>query len=108
MLLSSRDISRLEALGYNRKDFVTTTPEGFHQLRNINGKYFFYRDQCIVYHSRPEGCVYYPIILNLDGKTCLVDKECPNHKTVTKGEIKGNCKNLKNLYRDIVKETKDY
>jgi len=104
MLLSSRDIARLEALGYNREDFTITTAEGFHQLRNIDGKCFFYNDGCSVYSSRPEGCSYYPIILNFDRKSCLVDKECPNYHTVTKREIKEKCKKLKALYREILKE----
>ncbi len=108
MLLSLKDISRLEALGYDRKDFVIITPEGLHQLRNLNGKCFFYREECIVYHSRPEGCVYYPIILDYDGKSCLIDKECPNHYTVSKSEIKDSCKKLKKLYREILKEANEH
>ncbi|MBS7250985.1 MAG: YkgJ family cysteine cluster protein [Candidatus Freyarchaeota archaeon] len=104
MLLSSGDIARLEALGYNREDFMVTTVEGFHQLRNINGKCFFYNGGCSVYSSRPEGCSYYPIVLNFDRKSCLVDKECPNHHTVTKREIREKCKKLKALYREILKE----
>jgi len=109
MLLSSKDITRLEALGYDIEDFMVTTPEGFHQLRNTDGKCFFFKDdKCIVYPSRPEGCVFYPVILNLEGKSCITDKECPNYHTVTKREIKGKCKKLKKLYREIVKEIKDY
>ncbi len=104
MLLSNRDIARLETLGYNREDFTITTPEGFHQLRNINGKCFFYYDGCSVYPSRPEGCSYYPIILTFDGKSCLVDEDCPNHHTVTKREIKEKCKRLRAFYREILKE----
>lgn len=108
MLLSLKDISRLEALGYDQKDFVITTPRGFKQLRNLNGKCFLYREECIVYHYRPEGCGYYPIILDFDGKSCLIDKDCPNHYTVTKREIKESCKKLKKLYREIIKEAKDH
>lgn len=57
-----------------------------------------------MYNSRPEGCVYYPIILDPDGKRCLVDEECPNYYTVTKSEIKRNCKNLKKLYKELINE----
>jgi len=106
MLLSSRDIARIEALGYKREEFVVITPDGFRQLRNVDGKCFFFRGECIVYDSRPEGCVYYPVILNFDGKTCIVDEECPNHHTLTKKEIRESCKKLKKLYREIVKEAK--
>jgi Fe-S-cluster containining protein len=108
MLLSSKDIARLEALGYDREDFVVTTLEGFHQLRNVEGKCFFWKNECIVYPSRPEGCVFYPIILNFDAKSCITDKECPNHHTVTKKEIKSKCKKLKKLYKEIINETKNH
>lgn len=109
MLLSSKDVTRLEALGYKIEDFVITIPEGFHQLRNIGGKCFFFKDdKCIIYSSRPEGCVLYPVILDLDGKGCITDKECPNHNTVTEEEIKCKCKKLKKLYRQIVKEIRNY
>lgn len=106
MLLSSKDIARIEALGYDRKEFMVTTPEGFHQLRNIEGKCFFFKNECIVYPSRPEGCVFYPIILNFDAKSCITDKECPESHTVTKKEIKNKCKKLKKLYREIIMEIK--
>ncbi|MEM2144889.1 MAG: YkgJ family cysteine cluster protein [Candidatus Jordarchaeaceae archaeon] len=105
MLLSSRDIARLEALGYDRKEFAVTTPDGFHQLRNIEGRCFFFKEgKCIIYPSRPEGCVLYPVILDIDGKNCITDKECPNHNTVTEEEMKDNCKKLRKLYKEIIKE----
>ena len=108
MLLSSSDIARLEALGYRCEDFMISTPEGFHQLRNVDGKCFFFKDECIVYPLRPEGCVFYPVILNFDGKKCITDKECPNYHTVTKRDIKDKCKKLKKLYGEIIKEVRNH
>jgi len=102
MLLSKRDIERLERRGFKREEFAVKLPNGLYQLRNTNGKCYFLKDGlCSVYDDRPEGCRYYPIVLSKDGKKCIRDDFCPNSHTVSKRELEEACPKLKRLYREI-------
>jgi len=92
MLLSKRDIKRLEKTGFGLNLFVVLDKHGYAQLRNREGYCFFYdrlNHQCSVYVQRPSGCRVYPVILDED-KGIILDGICESRKSITQSE-----KNLK-------------
>jgi hypothetical protein len=94
MLLSKKDIKRLEKIGFNQNIFVIFDKHGYAQLRNSEGYCFFYdrlNHQCSVYVDRPAGCRVYPVILD-DKKGIILDNICESRKTITHSEksLKGN------------------
>ena len=92
MLLSKRDIKRLEKTGFGQNLFVVLDKHGYAQLRNREGYCFFYdrlNHQCGVYVQRPSGCRVYPVILDED-KGIILDGICDSRKSITQSE-----KNLK-------------
>jgi Fe-S-cluster containining protein len=107
MQLSSRDIERLERLGYASRDF-TTTRRGFRTLRNVDGVCYFYdaeNKSCKVYEKRPEGCRYYPVMYCLDeGKPIIDEETCNKTYTITKGELKKITPRLTRLIKRILED----
>lgn len=104
MILSKEDIKRIKELGYQEADFVEYK-DGFYQLKNIDGHCVFYDPKstlCKIYNERPQGCRFYPIIYDLDRKTCVVDKYCPSAETVSKRDIQELCPKLKEFIRQIM------
>jgi uncharacterized protein len=92
MLLSKKDIKRLEKSGFSQNQFVIFDKHGYAQLRNCDGYCFFYdrlNHQCIVYVNRPAGCRVYPVILDQD-TGIILDHICESCKSITQSE-----KNLK-------------
>jgi Fe-S-cluster containining protein len=92
MLLSKRDIKRLEKTGFSQSLFVVFDKHGYALLRNREGYCFFYdrlNHQCSVYVHRPAGCRVYPVILHED-KGIILDSICESRKSITQSE-----KNLK-------------
>ena len=92
MLLSKKDIKRLEKIGFSKNLFVVFDKHGYAQLRNREGYCFFYdrlNHQCSVYVDRPAGCRVYPVILDED-KGIILDNICDSRKSITQFE-----KNLK-------------
>jgi Fe-S-cluster containining protein len=92
MLLSKKDIKRLEKIGFSQNLFVVFDRHGYAQLRNREGYCFFYdrlNHQCSVYVERPSGCRVYPVILDED-KGIILDSICESGKSITQSE-----KNLK-------------
>jgi len=92
MLLSKKDIKRLEKIGFSKNLFVVFDKHGYAQLRNREGYCFFYdrlNHQCSVYVERPSGCRVYPVILDED-KGIILDSICESGKSITQSE-----KNLK-------------
>jgi len=92
MLLSKKDIKRLEKIGFSKNLFVVFDKHGYAQLRNREGYCFFYNrlnHQCSVYVERPSGCRVYPVILDED-KGIILDSICESRKSITQSE-----KNLK-------------
>jgi Fe-S-cluster containining protein len=88
MLLSAKDIMRLEKKGYNRNFFVHFDSEGYATLRNYHGHCVFYdpeKKRCKVRANRPAGCRIYPVIHDED-KGITVDSICPNRNSVTEKE----------------------
>jgi Fe-S-cluster containining protein len=92
MLLSKRDIKRLEKIGFSQSLFVVFDKHGYALLRNREGYCFFYdrlNHQCSVYVDRPAGCRVYPVILDED-KGIILDSICESRKSIAQSE-----KNLK-------------
>jgi Fe-S-cluster containining protein len=85
MLLSGKDIKRLERKGYSRDFFVRFDSEGYATLRNHQGYCVFYdtkKNRCKVRAHRPLGCRIYPVIYDED-KGITVDIICPSRNSVT-------------------------
>ena len=92
MLLSKKDIKRLEKIGFGQNLFVVFDKQGYAQLRNREGYCFFYdrlNHQCSVYVDRPSGCRVYPVILD-ENKGIILDSICESRESITQSE-----KNLK-------------
>ena len=92
MLLSKKDIKRLEKIGFSQSLFVVFDKHGYALLRNREGYCFFYdrlNHQCSVYVYRPAGCRVYPVILDED-KGIILDSICESRESITQSE-----KNLK-------------
>jgi len=79
MILAPSDIERLEALGFDRRDFAVFDGR-FYRLKNVNGYCFFYDRRaklCRVYPYRPVGCAIYPIVYDLERGELRLDEDCP-------------------------------
>ena len=93
MLLSRRDITRLEKKGFTKKQFVKYDRQGYAQLKNRGGYCAFYnaeKHECNVYVDRPEGCRVYPVILD-EEKGIVLDDICDSVNTISEREkiVKG-------------------
>ncbi len=89
MPLSLADIRRLQALGFNVKDFVVDRG-GERRLKNRDGRCFFLTDEgCSVYEDRPTGCRFYPMVLGDDGEV-IVDPDCSHSGMFTVGEVEAS------------------
>ena len=85
MLLSNKDIERLEEKGYARTFFVQFDLDGYATLRNHRGYCVFYdpeKRRCKVRAHRPSGCRIYPVIYD-ENKGITVDTICPSRNSVT-------------------------
>src|SRR5512143_658516 len=85
MLLSNKDIRRLEKKGYDRNQFVRFDEEGYAILQNVAGNCFFFDPEkltCRERRNRPSGCRIYPIMLD-EAQGIVVDSVCPSSKTFT-------------------------
>jgi uncharacterized protein len=93
MLLSKKDIKRLERLGYKEKDFALYDKQGYVQLKNRDGYCVFYdrlKRRCSVYSDRPSGCRVYPVILD-EETGIILDNICESKGSITDQEklVKG-------------------
>ncbi len=93
MLLSKKDIERLEKKGFSQNQFVNYDKKGYVQLKNRHGYCIFYdlkNRRCSVYFDRPAGCRVYPVILD-EETGIILDSICQSRKTITQSEknIKG-------------------
>jgi Fe-S-cluster containining protein len=85
MLLSTKDIERLEKKGYTRNFFVEFDIDGYATLKNQHGYCFFYdqeKRRCKVRAHRPLGCRIYPVIYD-ENKGIILDSICPSRNSVT-------------------------
>jgi uncharacterized protein len=88
MLLSKKDITRLENLGYRIATFVRFDKQGYATLKNCDGYCFFYdltKRRCSVYGDRPSGCRVYPVIVD-EGSGIVLDTICESRNTITEQE----------------------
>jgi Fe-S-cluster containining protein len=92
MLLSNKDIIRLEKRGFRSREFAKYDKQGYAQLKNLEGYCIFYdrkNRQCSIYPDRPSGCRVYPVILD-EEKGIILDTICESRNSITNQE-----KNLK-------------
>lgn len=76
MTLTLSDVERLEKAGF--RDFLRPGAEGRLHLRRVSGHCLFLRDGgCVVYAWRPEGCVLYPLVLDVASDAVVLDDFCP-------------------------------
>ena len=90
MLLSKKDIKRLERKGFNQNQFVKYDKQGYAQLKNLDGYCIFYdlkNRQCRVYVNRPAGCRVYPVILH-EARGIILDSICQSRQSITLSEKK--------------------
>jgi Fe-S-cluster containining protein len=88
MLLSKKDIKRLEKKGFSQNQFVDYDNHGYAQLKNRDGYCVFYdlkNQQCSVYVDRPAGCRVYPVILDEEAGIIL-DDICESRNSITLSE----------------------
>jgi Fe-S-cluster containining protein len=107
MLLSKKDIERLQKKGFSIKFFARHVKEGYITLRNLNGHCVFFdvkNIKCKVYRDRPIGCRLYPIIFD-EAKGVIVDKLCPTHRSWTENNKKVVGKKVIRLLKKIDRET---
>lgn len=91
MLLSDEDIKRIIKLGFDPKFFVVEKGGWLH-LKNHNNRCVFHDGiKCLIYKNRPEGCMLYPVIFDMDKNCAVLDNDCPykngfklSNKTVKK------------------------
>jgi uncharacterized protein len=93
MLLSKKDIKRLEDRGYRKKQFVRYDKQGYATLKNREGYCFFYdlkKRKCSEYLNRPSGCRVYPVIVD-ETVGIVLDTICESRNTITEQEknVKG-------------------
>jgi uncharacterized protein len=88
MLLSIKDILRLEKRGFKHRDFAKYDKLGYAQLKNRGGYCIFYdrtNRRCSVYTDRPSGCRVYPVIVD-EEKGIVLDTICESRNTITDQE----------------------
>jgi hypothetical protein len=103
MLLSEKDIERLERKGYSREFFVRFDSEGYATLRNQRGHCVFYdvkKRRCKVRANRPLGCRIYPVIYDED-KGIVVDSICPSRSSVDEKQKAKRGKKVLKLLKTI-------
>jgi len=109
MLLSNKDIERLEIKGYLKEKFVRYEKKGFAKLQNHRGYCVFYdreKHRCKVYEHRPSGCRIYPVVYD-EEKGIVLDDICPMRDTVTEAEKERKGKKVMRLLKRIDREARN-
>jgi Fe-S-cluster containining protein len=109
MMLSEKDITRLEKRGFPRDSFVRFDREGYALLRNRQGHCVFYdseKRRCTVYAFRPSGCRVYPVILDEENGV-VVDSICHAQGTISEVEKMQRGKRVVKLLEKIDQETQE-
>jgi Fe-S-cluster containining protein len=105
MMLSLRDIEKIEKLGYKKNDFCFQDEDGFYKLHNVNGECFFLvENECQIYSDRPQGCKFYPIVFDLDENKAVLDDECPLITNISNKTLQSFTKDLKKFVSDLLRE----
>lgn len=108
MLLSNKDIERLERKGYQRDFFVRFDSEGYGVLQNQNGVCVFFNPKtqtCTERKNRPSGCKIYPIMYDED-KGIVIDDICPAKNTISEKQKASKGKRVLKLLERIDSEAK--
>ena len=103
MLLSKKDIKRLEKKGFSQNLFVQYDRQGYAQLKNRDGYCVFYdlkNRHCSVYEDRPTGCRVYPVILD-EEVGIILDDICESRNSITHSEKKSKGKRVIDLLEVI-------
>ncbi len=103
MLLSKKDIKRLEKKGFSQNQFVNYDEQGYAVLKNRDGHCVFYdlkNRQCSVYVDRPAGCRVYPVIVH-EEKGIILDNICQSRKSITQLEKNFKGKRVIKLLEEI-------
>jgi Fe-S-cluster containining protein len=85
MLLSKRDVERLEKKGFSQDHFIKFDKKGYLTLKNREGYCVFYdlkNRQCSVYLDRPAGCRVYPVILD-EETGIILDCICQSRESIS-------------------------
>ena len=109
MLLSQKDIKRLEKKGFIKNYFVKFDRQGYALLKNRDGYCVFYdlsNKQCGVYLDRPLGCRVYPVILN-EEEGIVFDNICNSTNTISENEKKSKGKKVVELLKRIDFEARE-
>lgn len=76
MTLTEADVERLEGAGF--RDFARPNGDGDLELVNISGSCVFLDwGRCLAYELRPEGCRFYPLVVDLGTGRVVRDEYCP-------------------------------
>jgi len=108
MLLSKKDIDRLEKKGFKSKYFSRQNNEGYVVLKNRKGHCIFFdveQKRCKIYEDRPMGCRLYPIIFD-DMKGIVADTLCPAKNKWTENRKSHRGKKVIKLLKKIDSEAK--
>lgn len=108
MLLSKKDIDRLEKKGFKTKYFSRQNNEGYIVLKNRKGHCIFFdaeQKKCKIYEDRPLGCRLYPIIFD-DRKGIIADTLCPANNKWTENRKSHRGKKVIKLLKKIDSEAK--
>jgi hypothetical protein len=106
MLLSQKDIARVEKIGFSKSYFVKYDKQGYAQLKNRKSYCVFYdteKRHCNIYLDRPSGCRVYPVILD-EEKGIVLDVICDSRNTITETEKKLKGKKVIKLLDQIDNE----
>jgi len=96
MLLSNKDIEKIQNKGYKINYFVRRKNDWL-KLKNKDKKCVFHNGKfCSIYDNRPDGCNFYPLIFDDEYKNILVDEECP-----FKDNFRFNSYDIKRLYKFV-------
>lgn len=109
MLLSKKDIVRLEKIGFSESFFVHYDKQGYAVLKNKAGYCVFYdpqKKQCKVYVNRPSGCRVYPVIFDEDNGIIL-DSICHYRETISEKEKSLQGKRVIRLLEKIDAEARE-
>ena len=80
MALSEEDLERIQSLEYKKNDFIRNI-DSFLILKNIDKSCYFLKEgKCAIYENRPQGCRLYPMIVDFENNSIVIDKSCPNHE----------------------------
>ena len=103
MLLSKRDIKRLEKRGFSQREFARFDRQGYVQLKNRDGYCVFYdrnNQICSVYADRPSGCRVYPVILD-EEKGIVLDTICESRGSISEEEKRLKGRRVRRLLKVV-------